>query len=272
MPKSQNPHKLSNEVIAEIVRMYTLPMSDGKRMGVTSIAKAIHSNPVIVWQHLKAAGIKLRDLPSSLVHCAHPGPFTNIPIGTPPLCKCGCGISTQWEKKTKTWQTYCVGHYRPRKSYHDPAWLRQEYIDRRRTMQDIGLEFGVGLTSIRKALRAAQIPIRTTSESLYLSGAVRGPKNPAWKGGVAQWNYSPDWKRIARRIRKRDDYTCQICRTKFQTSSKLLHVHHIDGNKFNCADDNLACTCATCHPKGAEQQTRAYWLSIVNVPIGPGGR
>ena len=42
-------------------------------------------------------------------------------------------------------------------------------------------------------------------------GRRLGELNPAWRGGVADWEYSPDWKAIARKIRFRDRWTCQDC-------------------------------------------------------------
>lgn len=100
----------------------------------------------------------------------------------------------------------------------------------------------------------------------------QGAMNPAWKGGMSQRDYPWDWRYISRHIRKRNNYTCQVCGLRFPKFSKSLHVHHIDGDKSNCADDNLACVCVLCHPTGSAKETRTYWLSIVNVPIGPGGR
>lgn len=48
------------------------------------------------------------------------------------------------------------------------------------------------------------------------------------------------------KIRKRDGHVCQTCKTSVYKSS-LGHVHHIDGNKQNCSEENLLLLCATCH-------------------------
>jgi 5-methylcytosine-specific restriction endonuclease McrA len=74
-----------------------------------------------------------------------------------------------------------------------------------------------------------------------------GPKNPAWKGGVADWDYAAGWKVIARKIRDRDLWTCQNCGEQRKRWGHSLHVHHIDGNKLNNDPANLVSLCATCH-------------------------
>lgn len=49
---------------------------------------------------------------------------------------------------------------------------------------------------------------------------------------------------LRRTIRKRDDYTCQICHTK---PDHTLHVHHIDCDKQNNDEMNLISVCRSCH-------------------------
>ena len=47
-------------------------------------------------------------------------------------------------------------------------------------------------------------------------------------------------------IRERDNHTCQICGAK--QKDRALHVHHIDGNRYNCKSENLITVCPKCHP------------------------
>jgi len=76
---------------------------------------------------------------------------------------------------------------------------------------------------------------------------MRGKNNPAWKGGVADWDYSHDWKAVANEIRDRDKWTCQLCGEQRKRWNGDLHVHHIDEDKLNNHPHNLISLCPSCH-------------------------
>ena len=173
----------------------------------------------------------------------------NQPDGPAPLCACGCGTAVEWISKESRWQKFAPGHYRPKKQYHDPEWLRREYLENLRSIEEIAAQFDVCQSSVIKVMRKFSIQPRTLSDSLILRGSTRGDKNPAWKGGVAEWDYSPDWKRICKEIKDRDKWTCQHCNEQRTRWGAHLHVHHIDGNKLNNHPDNLISLCAKCHRK-----------------------
>lgn len=77
-----------------------------------------------------------------------------------------------------------------------------------------------------------------------ISVALRGERAPHWAGGKSFEPYPPIWNRRFRRlVRERDKYECQLC-TQYGD-----RVHHIDHNKLNCAQSNLATLCTRCHGK-----------------------
>ncbi len=79
-------------------------------------------------------------------------------------------------------------------------------------------------------------------------------QSPAWQGGKSFEPYSTDWTQdLKRAIRKRDKYTCQICRKE-----PAIYCHHIDYNKKNCNPDNLITLCHSCHTK--TNYNRNYWI------------
>lgn len=84
-----------------------------------------------------------------------------------------------------------------------------------------------------------------------------GENHPRWKGDARVKKDPRDfrWIRLARKIRKRDSYTCQHC-GKYQKGRPALHVHHIIprklfGSNLQSADSpsNLISLCSSCHTK-----------------------
>lgn len=169
----------------------------------------------------------------------------NQPATSPPLCACGCGQPTQWISKDSKWQKFASGHYRPKKLYHDPQWLRSAYDQR--SVHDIADQFGVNATTIIKVMNKHGIERRSTGETLALTEASRGKNNPAWKGGVANWDYAYNWKSLCKKIKDRDQWTCQLCGEQRKRWGHHLHVHHIDEDKTNNHPHNLIALCSKCH-------------------------
>lgn len=64
------------------------------------------------------------------------------------------------------------------------------------------------------------------------------------KGG----DYPADWPEIAWRIKEAADWRCERCGHPHDTpAGYMLTVHHLDGDKSNCDDDNLVALCQRCH-------------------------
>lgn len=83
--------------------------------------------------------------------------------------------------------------------------------------------------------------------------ALRGENSPLWKGGPRP--YGSNWESQVRKVKKRDDHTCQICGYK-SGGSQFLDIHHIKPLKEFNGDwemanqlDNLIALCRKCHAK-----------------------
>jgi hypothetical protein len=229
--------------------MYTTKNPDGTWTGCDTIADRLGLIPQTVRNILIAKGVTMRNATESHSGGKRCKPIKNVPPEgqEPPLCKCDCGNRVEWNQRKNRWNVYTKGHYRNNFAYKNYKWLRHEYEALHRTADDIGKQFGVNRTTIYKQLHKFGIPVRSQSESLKLSGNVRGKKNPAWKGGVAEWGYSYDWKSIAREVRMRDKYTCQSCKSTKKRWGNDLHVHHINQDKTDNSLSNLVSLCAQCH-------------------------
>lgn len=62
-------------------------------------------------------------------------------------------------------------------------------------------------------------------------------------------NYTADWPSISAKLRSDLNYTCEQCGVELTSDSKLLHTHHINGNKADNEPENLRVLCADCHKK-----------------------
>ena len=107
--------------------------------------------------------------------------------------------------------------------FNDYNKMYDLYITQHYTKEQLGKMFNCAPHVINRVLKEFKIHIRDISEAKI--GVQKGKEHHNWKGGIStlesrcrqfyQNNISPE-------IRKRDNYTCQIC-----GSHNNLHTHHI---------------------------------------------
>lgn len=173
-----------------------------------------------------------------------------------PFCGCGCGEPTEFSASKSDYFRYVRGHYRGWKPYKDEKWLEENYVRQSRTIDAIAKECGVVASSVAHYLRRFGIPIREQKESLRLSGAVKGRKNPAWKGGTTperQRLYkTPEWRQLVLAVWTRDGFKCQRCGVPSAGGRRTnLHAHHIgtwaEYPELRTDMKNLVTLCKDCH-------------------------
>jgi len=74
--------------------------------------------------------------------------------------------------------------------------------------------------------------------------------------------YPDNWNEIASRIKEKAGHRCERCRHPDDTEhGYMLTVHHLDGNKANCEDWNLAALCQRCHLRiQAKVNMFQFWM------------
>ena len=158
-------------------------------------------------------------------------------------------------------------HWRPRQKWWNNDWLYEEYIIKKKSAFDIAKENNTTGNNILYWLEKLNVPKRNTSESRKVKywGSKgkdnpmynkRGKLNPNWQGGKSpfrQMKYGrSEWKEIRKNILKRDNYFCQICKTKYKKENKLI-IHHwfpiCCFPEFIDKEWNLITLCENCHKK-----------------------
>ena len=91
--------------------------------------------------------------------------------------------------------------------------------------------------------------MRKAKEGLY-----NGSNNPNWRGGRGDANKirlsASSWRRIATKIRQRDNYKCQVCGKELSYDVHHIIPYAISSNFMNPNDDsNLITVCQSCHKK-----------------------
>lgn len=79
--------------------------------------------------------------------------------------------------------------------------------------------------------------------------------------------YPDDWPKIAERIKSSAGGKCERCGAPHGPPPAVLTVHHLDGNKANCEDWNLAALCQRCHLKiqGRVKMDQLFFLDVLPV-------
>jgi len=105
------------------------------------------------------------------------------------------------------------------------------------------------VTEEHKRKQSIAMTGRTASEETKRkqSKSHSGDKCHFWKGGISFDPYCQKFSRqLRKKIRDRDNHTCQLCSEK--ENGRRLDVHHVNHDKQNC-EPQLIALCHNCHSK-----------------------
>lgn len=151
------------------------------------------------------------------------------------------------------------GGYTDSAKHRDEEWLRQEYVEKGRSLWELADDCDAHADTIRRWLNRYDIETRDrgcpSGEKAPWYGKY-GSEHKNWEGG--EFPYGEGWNDAKREaVRERDGYECVECgvpqtehREKFDCA---LHVHHIqparsfeNPSKRN-STANLVTLCIPCH-------------------------
>lgn len=122
-----------------------------------------------------------------------------------------------------------ASHKRPEHSEYLKKWWK-EHPEARQKARERGLQMVQDKAYLEK-----------------LSELLSGEKNPNWKGGLSQKKYKGFYQKLKDKIRKRDNYTCQLCNLTEAGLGYKLSINHIDFDKENNDERNLNALCKRCN-------------------------
>jgi len=102
-----------------------------------------------------------------------------------------------------------------------------------------------------------------------LKGKI-GKDSRNWIDGRSFLSYPREFTKILKKkIRERDNYTCQNCgmteKKHLNILGVSLHIHHIDYNKQNCKENNLITLCNQCNTRA--NKNRVVWQTYYSRKI-----
>lgn len=108
----------------------------------------------------------------------------------------------------------------------------------------------------RQAIRCSKCYHEMNSKRLF------GKNNPNYIDGRSFIDYPPEFNDTLKyKIRERDNFECQNCgmieEEHIIVYGQVLHIHHIDYNKFNSLEINLTSLCISCNARA--NKNREFW-------------
>jgi hypothetical protein len=97
-------------------------------------------------------------------------------------------------------------------------------------------------------LSLATIPAKFSLKEFFETRRSQIQNLPRFNEKTAPLNdYPSNWDEISLLCRTQANWICEDCAVSFAEHKEMLHVHHIDGVKYNNGRRNLKVLCVQCH-------------------------
>lgn len=171
-------------------------------------------------------------------------------------------------------------HWRLRKPFWSKEWLVSEYVEKRRSADEIASDFGLRRTAIFYWLEKHGIKTRSTAEvRSFKHWGSSGQDNPmfgkygincpSWRGGMTPFRQkvygTAEWKAFALSIRRRDK-CCRLC--GHFGKNEIHHIEPISKKPLLIMwAENVILLCEKCHKKVGRNPSR-WKRKLTNLIIG----
>ena len=99
-----------------------------------------------------------------------------------------------------------------------------------------------------KNKKGSSVVVTCLSHKQEIAGAIPASPTKIQQGEKKISNYPKNWTEIATKIKKRAGFRCEQCGHPHNIRDcYILTVHHINGDKADCRDENLIALCQRCH-------------------------
>lgn len=243
-----------------------------EKLSGIEIAEICKISSSIIYKNLKKCGIKIRSY-SEATKGKKKSPLTEEHKTKLRIAKLGKKFSEAHKRKLskalkKRWQN---SEYKKRISKKVSKTLTgKKFPEKHRKNISISHKGQIpwnkgkkGIYSINKAEKNPMFGKHHSEKhkeklSKLLRGKNKGEKNGQWQGGISFEPYGIEFNReLKERIRKRDNYICQMLDCNSIQNGRKFPIHHTDYNKRNNEDWNLITLCHSCHIK--TNTNREYW-------------
>lgn len=139
-----------------------------------------------------------------------------------------------------------------------------------RSNQEVHLD--VSLALCNNCRTQSRVLYRNTEQFFETIGVMMEDSEMEIEVDIMGYPIRPiNWTEVSKAYREMKNYTCENANCGIviseSTDKRFIHVHHKDGNKINCAIENLECLCVCCHAHKDEQHLENFQKARMQIEL-----